>query len=86
MEEVVFVYILKMSRFVKYVGITNDLDRRIKEHRQNKKGFTSKFKEKEYIFIYKCENRKKARKLEMLIKRQGARIFMLRNENSLKGD
>jgi len=85
-NEIVFVYILRMNIKDYYTGITNNLDRRLKEHLNNKRGYTARFTTKEYIFIYQCDNRKQARTIEVLIKKIGAKRFLIKNEKSLRKD
>lgn len=48
-----YVYILtNMHHFVLYTGVTNDLERRCKEHRQKKvKGFTQKYNVDKLIYF-----------------------------------
>ena len=52
MENNYFVYILSnKSRTVLYTGVTNDLTRRVYEHRNNLiKGFTSKYNIKDLLY------------------------------------
>lgn len=85
-SEIVFVYILILDYKKYYTGITNDLNRRLKEHRNNKRGYTARFTIKDYIFIYECENRSIARKIEVKIKKQGAKRFLLKNQRIIQND
>ena len=52
MENRYFVYILSnKSRTVLYIGVTNDLTRRVHEHRNNlTRGFTSKYNVKDLLY------------------------------------
>lgn len=81
-----YVYILRCDKLVYYTGLTNNMERRIKEHRTKKSGYTAKFKTKEIVFLYKVENRKVARRLEIYIKSIGAKRFLIKNEKSIKDD
>ncbi len=81
-----FVYVLRLDKSSFYTGITNNMKRRIKEHRTKKTGYTSKFKTKEIIFLFETDNRKEARKIEIYIKNTGARKFLKRYEKSLVCD
>jgi putative endonuclease len=81
-----YVYILRCDRINYYTGLTNDIERRIKEHRTTKTGYTKKFKIKEVEFLYKLDNRREARKVEVYIKRIGAKAFLMKYEKSLKLD
>ena len=60
------VYILKWERY--YVWSTNDIERRIKEHRE--KWYSSKrIWEWKLISVIECKDREEARNLEKRIKR-----------------
>ena len=82
----IYVYILRLDKSSFYTGMTNDIRRRMKEHESSKKGYTSKFSIKEIVFIFKCVDRKKARKIEIYIKNQGAKRFLYKHRNSLLND
>lgn len=84
--EKVFVYILRLDNKGYYTGLTNNIERRLSEHRKAKRGYTARFKTKDIIFIYECDNRKQARKIEVLIKKTGAKRFLIRNEKGLRED
>ncbi len=81
-----YVYILNCDNKSFYTGLTNNVERRLKEHNRSKKGYTAKFRKKEVIFLYKLDSRKSARRLEIYIKSVGAKSFMLKYEKSLKLD
>lgn len=81
-----YVYVLRCDKKIFYTGLTNNMERRIKEHRNTKTGYTKKFKEKEIVFLYQLDNRKEARKVEVYIKEVGARKFLLKYEKGLKLD
>jgi len=81
-----YVYVLRCDKKSFYVGLTNNINRRIKEHRTKKTGYTAKFKTKEIVFLYKLDNRKEARKVEVYMKVVGAKDFLLKYEKSLKTD
>ncbi len=85
-KEKVFVYILKMERNNFYTGITNNLVRRLREHKKGKRGYTSRFDNKEYLLIYECDSRSQARKIEVLIKRTGVKRFLIKCEKSITKD
>lgn len=86
MKTTCFVYVLRLDESSFYTGLTNNMERRIKEHRTKKTGYTSKFKTKEIIFLFEADNRKEARKIEIYIKNTGARKFLTRYEKSLRVD
>lgn len=79
-------YVLRLDKKGFYTGLTNNIERRIKEHRTKRTGYTSKFKEKEIVFLYQLDNRKEARKVEIYIKEVGARKFLVKYEKSLIND
>ncbi len=81
-----YVYVLRCDKKSFYTGLTNNIERRIKEHRAGKKGYTAKFNKKEIVFLFELDNRKEARKVEIYIKRVGAKRFLVKNEKSLKSD
>ena len=85
-NSICFVYVLRLDKKSFYTGITNNIDRRLKEHRTKRTGYTSKFSKKEIVFLFKANDRKEARKIEVYIKNVGAKIFLLRYEKSLKSD
>ncbi len=86
MENICFVYVLRLDGKSFYTGLTNNMERRIKEHRTKKTGYTSNFKTKEIIFLFKADNRKEARKIEVYIKSIGAKKFLTKYEKSLRVD
>lgn len=53
-----FVYILtNISNTTLYIGVTNDLQRRIREHKAGiVKGFTQKYKLKKLVYYEDCSN------------------------------
>ena len=89
--EKVSVYILRMADGTFYTGMTNNTDRRFKEHREGQSKSTKNklpFKE---LYVVELGSRQEARNMEVRIKRQGARLFMLgqlfeevREENVVK--
>jgi len=74
----IFVYVILLDNKTFYCGLTNNIERRLKEHRRNNKGFTGKFKTVELLHFETFENRKQARKKEIKIKNRGAYIYLLK--------
>jgi putative endonuclease len=75
-----FVYVLYSSKFARsYVGISEDVEQRLKEHNSGKSTYTSKFKP--WILIYKepHESRNEARKREKYLKTAAGRRWMNNN-------
>ena len=72
-----FVYILKSQVANKsYVGHTDDLDRRIKEHNSGKHFYTKRYLPWEIIYNENFENANEARKREKYLKTTNGRRFM----------
>jgi putative endonuclease len=72
-----FVYILWSDRLQKfYVGSTQDIENRIKEHNSGEAKFTSKGKPWILVWKIELENRLEAVRLELKIKKRGIRRFL----------
>ncbi len=79
-----YVYILKCSDRLLYTGITNDLERRLKEHQQglNKNSFTYKRRPIHLIFSQEFNDVKQAIYFEKKIKKWSAiKKLSLANDN-----
>ena len=64
-----FVYILSSDRGVLYAGVTNDLHRRLAEHRQGLvEGFTSRYKVHRLVFFEETRDIRSALEREKQIK------------------
>ena len=65
------VYILRCSDNTLYTGITNDIDRRVREHNESKRGarYTRSRRPVRLEFFTKSESRSSALKLEHAIKK-----------------
>lgn len=74
----IFVYILKCRDGRYYTGITNNIDRRLKEHKNRECKFTRFNKIVKIQHIEIALNRKLARKKEVHIKRIGASKYLNR--------
>ena len=75
-QVVICVYVLYLSNRTYYTGITGDLDRRMKEHKNGMSWSTKRFLPMELIFVARIEGRKIARKLEVRIKSRGAKRWL----------
>ena len=71
-----FVYILECNNWRYYVGSTNDLERRINEHKKWKSIYTSTHLPVKIVFQKEFENIDDARKFEKYIKKQKDRSFI----------
>jgi putative endonuclease len=64
------VYVLKCRNNYLYVGITNDVDKRLKEHAQGRGSkFVRSWRPFELVKTIFCKNRSEALKLENTLKR-----------------
>jgi len=63
-----YLYILLCDKKTFYVGISNDLENRLKQHRDKQSFFTKKFSELEIIYQEKYENKTEAVKREKQLK------------------
>jgi len=71
-----YVYILKSEIKEKtYVGFTNNLERRIKEHNSGKSKFTSKYIPWRVVYREQVETLAKARARELYLKSAAGRKF-----------
>jgi putative endonuclease len=70
MSKTYFVYILtNKTKTVLYTGVTNNLDRRLMEHKsRNEKGFTSRYKITELVYFETIEDINSAIEREKQIK------------------
>ncbi len=71
-------YILGLSGGMYYAGITNNLIRRLKEHRTKKKGYCHKFLPLCCVYTRTFDTRKEARKEEVKAKLMGPKVYYLR--------
>jgi putative endonuclease len=70
------VYVLKDANGKFYKGFTNNLGRRLKEHRSGKTVTTSKMAELELVFTELYDNFEEARKRELYLKSAAGRRFL----------
>jgi putative endonuclease len=59
-----------------YVGLTNDLDRRISEHKRGQSKYTRKYRDIELFYTEECENYVDARKREKYFKSGCGKEFL----------
>jgi len=72
-----FIYILKSFNFSKtYVGITNNLNRRLKEHNSGKSRYSSNFRPWQLIYAEKLSTLKGVRLKEKYFKSAAGRKQM----------
>jgi putative endonuclease len=80
-----FVYLLTNAEgSLIYTGITNDLKRRLQQHRSGRGGrFTRSFRINKLLYYEICESKKQAMSRELQIKRSGRKkkIELIEREN-----
>jgi putative endonuclease len=80
-KEQFYVYVLCGKNGIFYKGMSNNLERRLKEHFLGKSMTTKKLLPLDLVFVQICENRKEARELEKYLKsgsgREIIREFLL---------
>lgn len=72
----VYTYILKLSDGTHYTGITDNIVRRLKQHRMGESKSTVGKRPVKLIWLNESKDRKEARRIEVKIKSIGARRFM----------
>jgi len=73
-----YVYILKSEmKEITYVGITNDIERRLNEHNSGKSKFTKAFIPWKIIYHENFSTRKDAREREKYLKSAAGRRFIM---------
>ncbi len=71
------VYVLKSHKFEKsYVGLTQNIERRLKEHNSGKSNYTKKYLPWSMIYSEECDNLIEARKREKYFKSSVGRKFL----------
>jgi len=75
--EKVSVYILRMADDTFYTGMTNNTERRFKEHREGQSKSTRSKLPFKVLYVVELESRQEARDLEVQVKKQGARMYLL---------
>ncbi|MBI4085667.1 MAG: GIY-YIG nuclease family protein [Candidatus Liptonbacteria bacterium] len=63
-----FVYILLCDQKTFYVGRTQNITKRLNEHRQRFSPYTKKFADIELVYVERCSNVKEAEKRELQLK------------------
>lgn len=75
-----FVYILKLNNGKHYTGLTQNIIIRIRQHEKGQSKSTRWHRPLFLIWATEVKDRKTARRLEVRIKHQGARMFLLRQQ------
>jgi len=79
-----FVYIMSSARGVLYIGVTNDLQRRLAEHQQGKvEGFTSRYRVRRLVYFEETRDIRSALEREKQIKswRREKKLALIREAN-----
>jgi len=75
-----FVYVLKSKTKLKtYVGYTNNISKRLKEHNQGKSSFSKRYKPWILIYLERFKTKKEAIKREKYFKTAAGRRWLKRN-------
>ena len=74
-----YTYILKLNDGSFYTGLTGNLPRRLLEHNAGKSISTRRYLPAQMIFNIESDTRQEARKIEVDIKKRGARRFLLKH-------
>jgi len=72
----IYTYILKCFNRQYYTGITNNLNRRLQEHKTGKSKSTKYQRPVELVHVILNKDRKAARRLEVKIKNMGAKKWI----------
>ena len=75
------VYVLKDKNGKLYKGLTNDLDRRLREHKSGKTQTTSKMSDFEVVYKEEYKTFEEARKRELYFKTAAGRRFLKKKIN-----
>ncbi len=71
-EGIIWLYIIRSREGKYYTGITNDIARRLKEHRSGVSKSTRHYREIELVWTKTFRERREAREWEVLVKKKGA--------------
>jgi putative endonuclease len=71
-----FVYVLELSSGKKYVGQTNNLTRRLEEHKSGRGRFTRKYEVKKLLYFEQCNSRSQAMDRERFLKSGQGRSWL----------
>lgn len=71
-----YVYVLEDSNGKRYKGMTNNLERRLSEHKRGKTITTKKMNDIKLIYSEQCINFEEARKRELYLKSAAGRRFL----------
>ena len=73
-----YVYALELENGKKYIGHTNNLDRRIQEHKDGRSPFTRKYKIKRVLHFEEYKSRSEAMKREKYLKSGKGREWLVK--------
>ena len=77
-----YVYILFCDQKIYYVGITDNIQRRVKQHKNGESFYTKKFSEIRLVYFENHNSRKSAEKRELQLKKW----TVAKKEALIKGD
>ena len=75
-QEEFWVYVLELENGKRYVGHTNNLHRRIQEHKDGRSTYTSKYKINKLLYYERHNSRSQAMKREKLLKSGNGRQWL----------
>ena len=86
-SETYWVYVLELENGRRYVGQTNNLTRRIEEHKNGRSPYTRKMGVRQLVYSEKFETRSKAMEREKYLKSGQGRLWLLQKlvEQSASG-
>jgi len=76
-EEKYWVYVLQLDDGRRYVGHTNNLERRLREHQEGRSPFTRRHKPKQLLYYEKYDSRSDAMKREKFFKGGKGREWLI---------
>ncbi len=77
-----FVYVLLLSNRKKYIGQTNNLERRLSEHKSGKSKYTKGYKVEKLLYVEEYTTRKEAMDREKYLKSGQGREWLKQFLNS----
>ncbi len=78
----VYVYVIRsLANRTLYVGISKEIERRLKEHNQGKSKYTQSYRPWELIYKEVCQDYKSARKREKYLKSAAGKNFIKKKIN-----
>ena len=83
-EKIYYVYILSNTSKMLYIGVTNNLERRLWEHREKvNNGFTKKYRLRDLVYVEEYDNPTSAIAREKQLKGwvRGKKVALIKKQN-----